>query len=740
MVKPKISVLKVPVETLLHLKVFFENLTLKNFKTFWRLLRSPNPGQVVEKIKTKYEISKEIGRASESRYPDCATAPILQLFMKRKLKLFLENTGLRFELPENDVPMMSVILVLFNRAEYTYQCLESIKANADVPYEVILVDNASSDDTPELLNRIENATIVRNAENIGFLKACNQGAEIARGKWLLFLNNDTQIMPSLFSCLLQTTEKITGCGAVGAKLIHSDGKLQEAGSIIWKDGSCSGYGRGDDPFKPEYSFLREVPYCSGACLFVKKEIFSEAGMFNERFAPAYYEETDLCMRIRELGYKVVYQPAAVLIHYEFGSSLSVGKALDLQGKNKQVFSDLWTDRLKSLYPYSPENVLFAREYHRHQKTKLLIIEDRVPDPGLGSGYPRSHGIVEYLSDLGYGVTVFPLQLPERLEPCTRLLQQKGVEVFYGHKYKKINFKNFFRERKNYYDAVWVSRPHNMKEVIDVIRELHPAQKVIYDAEALFSLRDIMMAELEGAKLSEREKNKMIREEIDLMKRADVVVNVSEYERAVLKKYQVDHVEVLGHSYHAHPTTTPFDRRKDILFLGSFLVSPSPNEDAVHYFINQIYPKVLQATGAKFFIVGTNYLDSIRKLKSDHIIVTGRVDSLYPYFDKCRVFAVPTRYAAGIPWKLQESLSFGLPAVVTPLIADQLGVSEEIVSIGENTDDFTDKMIHCYTDRNRWHALRQKGLEYIEKECSPTAYKKHLNDIIRGTTDRKMHST
>jgi len=728
------SILNLIVKMSLNPGILIRNLTVRNFKTLLRGVRSSNPRKLLERVNAKYEITKDIPPSPEFLNPGQPVTKNLQLFMRLKINIFLENTGLKFELPKNNTPKVSIILVLFNKVEYTYQCLETIKANSDLPYEIIIIDNASSDNTSELLDRIKYARIIRNAENIGFLRACNQGAGIANGEWLLFLNNDTQVMPALLSTLLRTTEKTEKCGAVGAKLIFPDGKLQEAGSIIWTDGSCLGYGRGDDPLKPEYSYVREVHYCSGACLFVKKDFFKEVGMFDEQFAPAYYEEADLCMKIREKGYKVIYQPSAILIHYEFGSSSSVSKAIDLQKINKQKFVKKWKNKLETYYSYTPDNIIFSRECHKNRKKRLLIIEDRVPDPCLGSGYPRTHCITEYLSDLGYGITLFPLQFPEKIEPVTYWLQQKGIEIIYGRKNTKINFKKFFKERKNYYDAIWINRPHNMEEVIDIIKRINPAQKVVYDAEALFSVREIMMWELEGVKLSAREKNKMIQEEIKLMSKADVIINVSENEHALVEKYNVDNVRVLGHSYNINPTPTLFDQRKDILFLGSFLTSPSPNEDAVQYFVNKIYPKVYKAINAKFFIVGTNYLDSIKRLESDNIIVTGRVDSLYSYFDKCRVFVVPTRYSAGIPLKLQECLSFGLPAVVTPITANQLGIEGNVVLIGDTADDFADKIIQCYTDNNIWQSLREKGLEYIKKECSPAIYKKKLNDIIGMVTN------
>ncbi|MDA8089115.1 MAG: glycosyltransferase, partial [Nitrospiraceae bacterium] len=663
----------------------------------------------------------------------------LRAFLQLKLDLFLKNPSSRLELPIYASPKVSIVLCFAGMAEYGYQCLESLKANADVPYEVIIVDNGSNDQTPLLLDRIDNAVIIRNGENRGFVLACNQGAAAAKGEWLLFLNNDTQIMPGLLSSLIKTTREISGCGAVGGKLILPDGSLQEAGSIIWNDGSCLGYGRGDDPFKPEYCYVKEVDYCSGACLLVKSDIFKQTGMFDERFCPAYYEETDLCMKIRDAGYKVVFQPSALMIHYEFGTGSKNG-AMELQTINREKFREKWANELSGHYPPSKENILLARDRSARTKAGILCVEDRVPDPGLGTGYPRSHTVLECLSELGYRPALFPLLFPERLEPCTSRLQQKGIEVIFGEKGKKgkkPDFKAFYAARPDYYDVVWISRPHNMEAIINVIKAINPAQKIIYDAEALFSAREILKLELGGSVISEAEKESMLKKEIGLMDKADAVVTVSGRERETIRKFTggKKNIRVVGHTYSINSTPSGFDRRRDLLFVGGFLTSPSPNEDAIIHFVRDIYPEVLKSIDARLWIVGTNNAKKVWALASDNVIVTGRVDNLFDYFDKCKVFIVPTRFAAGIPLKLQECLSYGLPAVVSPLIAEQLELDEDTVLVGEGPDDFARKIIRCYTDELLWGRLRANGLAYIKNECAYGLYKERLNDLIGSLTGR-----
>lgn len=657
----------------------------------------------------------------------------LQLFLQAKAAMFVNSSSV-LQFPFYDKPVVSIIIILFNRVEYTYQCLETILAHADVPYEIILVNNGSIDQTEDLLRKVQNVTVLRNKENAGFLRACNQAARAARGEWILFLNNDTQVTPGMISSLVTTGDSWPDCGAVGGKLIFPDGRLQEAGSIIWQDGSCFGYGRDDDPYLPEYQYVKEVDFCSGACLLVKKTLFQQAGMFRSDYAPAYYEEADLCMKLRQMGYKVVFQPAAVAIHYEFGSSGSMDEAISLQVKNRETFVQHWSTQLQEHSPPAIENCLYAREHGPQKKYRILFIDDRIPVSELGSGFPRSFSILEKLANEGFHLTFFPLQIPEKVEPQTHLLQQKGIEVFFNRKQEKLDFARFYTARKDYYHTVWISRPHNMEEVAGVIKSINPGQRIVYDAEALYAAREILQQEMNGKKLSKREKEEKIHREIRIMSQADTIVTVSDLEKKTISRRGFHNVEVLGHVMEQRATSHRFDQRRDLLFVGGFLTSPSPNEDAIHYFVREVFPLVHRQTGAKLWIVGTNYLSSIKQLASENIFVTDRVGDLTGYYNRCRVFVVPTRYAAGISLKLVESMAHGLPAVTTPLIAKQLGCKRDVVLTGEDASAFAEKVVAAYTDKMLWEQLRTNGLKFVAKHFDPVTFHKRLLRLVRPKHD------
>jgi len=551
----------------------------------------------------------------------------------------------------------------------------------------------------------------------------------------MFLNNDTQVCPGWLPSLIRTIEEYPKCGAVGGKLVTPEGRLQEAGSVLWSDGTALGYGRNSNPASPEYNFVREVDFCSGACLLVSKNLFTELGGFDERYAPAYYEEADFCFSLRQSGFKVVYQPETVVIHYEFGSC-SHEKASELSEVNKKKFVEKWGESLaKDKLDMTETNVVFARD--RRVGERILVIDDRIPAPYLGSGYPRAYAMLCDLASLGYVVTFVPILVSGCIQPHARYLQQMGVEVFYSD--DNLDFEKFISLRKGYYDAAIVSRPHNMNTAFDPIRRHSPDTTVIYDAEAIVALREILHNEITGKKLSDKKQERLISKELELFKQADMLIAVSEYEKKIFNNYGFPRVEVWGHPLTLKITPANFEERKDILFVGSFLLPDSPNEDAAIYFVEKIFPQIKAKLNCRLWIVGTNRLDSIKALESEHIVVTGRVDDLMEYFDRCRLFVVPHRFSAGISLKLLESMSHGLPAVVSPLIAKQLGLTDgKEVLVASSPETFAENIERLYTNEKNWKKLRAASLNFVKKTCDEEGMKKTLDKIVKQAINRQGH--
>ncbi len=689
------------------------------------------------KVKTKLlytggsDLQNELGVINamlESRQDGMDIKGWAQYNAKTKLRTFLLSEAI-LEFPVFDQPVVSIILLFYNRAELSLQCMESLIAGAgNIPFEIVIVDNASTDETGLLLDRIRNAKVFHSSVNIGFGGGCNWAAELASGKYLLFLNNDTQLLPNSLKVMVDTLESGENIGAVGGKLIFPNGKLQEAGSMMWRDGSCQGYGRHAEPFDPEFSYVRDVDFCSAALLLTPRDLFLSIGKFDSRYAPAYYEDADYCLSIWEKGYRVVFQPFAVAIHYEFGGS-GMTNALVLQTKNRDRFIEKWQKTLQNFELPLTSNVIYARE-RKDTSKRILFIDDQIPDYRLGYGFPRTYRILRLLAEMGNKLAFLPLQSPVFVPEITQSLQLLGVEVLFRRPGQKINLAALLKSRPDYYDVIFVSRPHNMSETIRHIKKHSRKSAIVYDAEALFSLRNEKFNELVGTKMTEAEKDKSIRNEVMLAKDANIVTTVSEMEKNYFVKYGVSCVHILGHVVEPEPTPATFEERKDILFIGGILGYPTPNEDALRYFASQIFPLVRQKVECEFFIVGTNRVKAIWDLESDHIHVVGQVEDLTPYYNRCRLFVVPTRYSAGIPLKVIESAAHGLPAVVTPLTAKQLNWQENRdLLVGYDAVDFAKKVVDLYLNRDIFYTLRQNALNRVKEKYSSEQFKESLVHVL-----------
>ena len=637
------------------------------------------------------------------------------------------------EFPSPKTPAVSIILVLYNRAELTLQCLYSILRSDNDSYEVVIVDNASTDKTPLLLKQIRGARIVQNKTNLHFLKACNQAAKKATGKYVLLLNNDAQLVPGSISSALQTLNSSNDIGAVGGKIILPDGTLQEAGSIIWQDGSCFGYGRGDSPFAPEYMFKRDVDYCSGAFLLTGRELFLEDGGFDEDYSPAYYEETDYCVRLWKKGKRVVYDPKAILFHYEFASSIAESGAIDLQVEHQKIFADKHGDWLKSQHAPSTENLLHARTHGREGQRRILFFDDRVPHMTLGSGFPRSNRILSELVKMGHAITFYPTTCPH--EDWSDVYQDipSEVEVILDHGWEKA--KEFLSGRSKYYDLIFISRPHNMASFKSLLREnpnICGRTRIVYDAEALFSHREIEQKRLNGQKLSKKEKAQLIKNEVSLAENCDCVVTVSNREGSEFSRYGCEQVYTLGHAVEVAPTENDFDKRRDILFVGAIHSVTSPNADSMIWFSEVILPLVQKSLGKeiKIIIAGLSCPEFRKRINNDSVQMLGKVDDLTSLYKRARLFIAPTRFSAGIPLKVCEAAAFGLPVVATSLTGLQLGWNNEReLLLADTPQDFADACVRLYGDRSLWNHLRENMINRVAQDFSSKAFSERLRQII-----------
>ncbi|MDX6711424.1 MAG: hypothetical protein QOH96_2440, partial [Blastocatellia bacterium] len=630
-------------------------------------------------------------------------------------------------------PQISIILVLFNRAELTLQCLYSIlKCNFN-SYEVVIVDNGSSDETGSLLNQIEGARIIRNDTNCHYLIACNQASREAKGECLLLLNNDAQLLGNSLEFALKTLRSSDDIGAVGGRIVLPDGTLQEAGSIIWQDGSCLGYGRGESPLAPAYMFKRDVDYCSAAFLLTWRNLFLEGGGFDVAYVPAYYEETDYCVRLWKKNKRVVYDPDVAVLHFEFASSGPGKDAIELQTKNRKIFVTRHREWLEAQHVSSPEHSLTARSHRRHGAKKILFLDDRIPHLALGSGFPRSNRIISEVVKMGHIVTCYPVEYSQEHWQDVYQDIPREVEVMINHGLPGLE--RFLLERSDYFDIIFISRPHNMRIFKGLIvrrTDLCARAEIIYDAEAIFTLREIERRRINGKGPSVKDQVKLIEEEMRLAEPAGRIVSVSETESQEFRRFGFKDVHTLGHGLRVSPTAGGFAQRSGFLFVGAVHTATSPNADSLLWFTNHILPLIQKKLGNDLpvIVAGTVHPDIRDHLTRKGIDVKGTVSDLTLLYNNARVFIAPTRFAAGIPHKIHEAAAHGLPVVATSLLASQLGwVNGEDLLVAEDAESFADACIRLHHDSDLWNRLRDSALNKVSIDCSPDLFSQQLQAIL-----------
>ncbi len=608
--------------------------------------------------------------------------------------------------------MVSVVIPIFNHWDVTARALESLlRCDPEVNLQIIVVDDASSDDSAAHIATIPGIDLVRNGINLGFVHSCNRGAAIARGRYLYFLNNDTELASGAVRTLVSRLESDGGIGVVGSKLIYPDGRLQEAGGVIWSDAGGLNYGRLDRADRPKYNFARDVDYVSGASLMIRASLFRAIGGFDERFAPAYYEDADLCFAARAHGYRVVYEPESEVTHDEghsSGTDLASGMK-QFQTANQPRFRAKWAAVLDSVHQ-SPEagHANRAARSRGGERRAVLIVDGYVPLYDREAGSNRLQLLIDGFKEAGTRVVFFPDNLTA-IEPYTADLQRSGVEVIY--KTGDESWRELFIEALESVDLVWICRPLFCRKYLPLVRD-HSNAAIVYDTIDLHHLRMRRQFELEGV-ADDRAWQAVEELELSCAFAADGTIVVSNVEAEVLQSKDVSPIAVIPTIHDLEDEqTVGYAASSGVLFIGGF--KHEPNIDGARWLVEEIMPLVwAEIPELVVTLLGSDPPENVLDLAGPQVIVPGFIRDVSPYFRRARIFAGSLRYGAGIKGKIGQALAFGVPVVTTQIGAEGFGITTEISGIIANDrDEFAAAIVRLYRDGRLWNHISKASASVL----------------------------
>lgn len=626
------------------------------------------------------------------------------------------------EIPAFPDPIVSMILPVHSQPEYTATCVRAIAATATMPYELIVVDDTATAAVKDVVAGISGARILVNEENLGYTGSLRRGADEARGRYMVLMNDDVVPQAGWLEAMVGCAESAPDIGVVVPLYLDPSGAMKEAGSIIWRDGSAENFGRGEGNLnRSRYRYRRDVDYGSGACLLIRTAAYDAAGGLDEQFSPAYYEDVDLCFSAREAGHRVVFEPRAQVVHVEgatAGTDVTSGTKR-FQVVNRDVFIRKWGHRLDRQPAPGTEPRIACR--HR-PGPQVLIVDERVPTPDRDGGSYRMWGLIEAFQEAGCVVTLLPLDAVGA-EPYASTLEERGVEVLRSPLDADLELEALGPAL----DLAVLSRPLVAARFVYRLRLQAPAARLVYDTVDLHYAREARRAAIEG--IPATKPISALRElELAMVRSCDTTLAVTEEEARELREAVPDaDVRVLPVGQEPLPGPSSPDGRAGLIFLGNF--AHEPNADAARFLVERVMPRVwAQEHDARVTLVGADPPPELQALVGPRVEVSGWLEDLAPTLAAARVAVAPTRYGAGLKIKNVVAMAHRVPVVTTGLGAAGLGSGEHLL-VADEPDEIARLIVALLRDDALWQRTSEAAGSYVQENFSRRVMAQRAHSLL-----------
>ena len=625
-------------------------------------------------------------------------------------------------------PKVSIVIPIHNKFQVTYNCLCALLfASNKANFEVIIVDDGSSDESIQIPQLIKGIQYLRNEIAQGFILSCNRGGKVASGKYIVMLNNDTEVTTGWLDELLLVFETFGKVGMAGSKLLYPDGSLQEAGGIVWNNGDPWNYGRHANPQDPRYNYTRQVDYLSGASVMLPRELWDDLLGFDEAFVPAYFEDTDLAFRVRDKGYKVVYTPFSRVFHYEgvsSGTSTSSG-IKKYQEINRPKFKARWHDAYRFNGSVGHDVEL---NKDRNVRFRGLVIDTQFPRPDMDAGSYAAIQEMQLLQALGFKLTFVPENMAH-LGHYTETIQRMGIEALYAPFFESVH--DVIQKRGVEFDIIYITRYYVAQKYIETIRRFAPNAKIIFCNADLHFLRELREAMLHKNKDLMDRAIETRNEELAVMRDTDITLSYNDIEHAVILSHNLDSTKVAQCPWvvNTKKEIPSFSQREGIAFLGGF--DHRPNAEAVEFFIDNVMPLLRKKLPkVPFLIYGSNIPERLLKMQAEDIIIKGWVVDVAEVYDTCRIFIAPLITGAGIKGKVIGALAHGVPSVISRVAAEGTGLSDgNEVLMAEKPEEWVTKLAALYNSEKAWTKISLQAQQYTSEQFSFEKGKKLMREAL-----------